>query len=390
MKKVISLALLGATTSLMAMYAEHAYLYKDPRVMGMGGANIAVGAYSTSVFSNPAGLANIKKEHGFVVDLLSVGVSVSDGAQDFIDDVDAASDDESKMADVLDKYSGQHFHVGADNYTSISKNSDSFAWTIGFLAATDVNYMAHGSGSATGGVLESSSRAYGGVILGFAKAYETEIGRLDIGLGLKYITQNSYEGVLGISELVGQEDIADKMKQKYEKKSSGYGVDLGMTYHPFANSNWDLAFGVSVLNIGSMDMDDNYGSQPMTVNVGMSLSPEVSFLNKFVVAVDYLDILNENKLRMYDYSDTNNITYTDYDDSDFMKRLRVGVGIGLIDSTYFSMRVDGGLYQSAYTAGLNMEITIFKFNFATYQEEVGTENVSITDRRYMAGLAIGW
>ena len=55
----------------MAMYAENASLYKDPRIMGMGGANVAVGAYSTSVFSNPAGLTNIKKDHGFVVDLFA-------------------------------------------------------------------------------------------------------------------------------------------------------------------------------------------------------------------------------------------------------------------------------------------------------------------------------
>jgi len=44
-KRILSLALLGTTSSLFALGAEHAYLYKDPRIMGMGGANVAVGAY---------------------------------------------------------------------------------------------------------------------------------------------------------------------------------------------------------------------------------------------------------------------------------------------------------------------------------------------------------
>ena len=200
-KKIILTALLGATTSLMALGAEHAYLYKDPRIMGMGGANIAVGSYSTSVFSNPAGLAQIEKSHGFVVDLLGLGVTASSGISDFIDDIDGA-DTDSQMTEVLQKHAGEHFHVGVDNYMSVSKNSDIFAWSIGLLAAADINLMAHPNGSTNGGLLATSSRAYAGVILGAAKPYETEYGRVDVGVSLKFISQNSYEGSLGISELL--------------------------------------------------------------------------------------------------------------------------------------------------------------------------------------------
>ncbi|MBU1659227.1 conjugal transfer protein TraF [bacterium] len=393
MKKIISLALLGATTSLMAMYAEHAYLYKDPRIMGMGGANVAVGSYSTSVFSNPAGLANIKKEHGFVVDLLGLGVSLSSKVQEFLDDVDKASNsgNDADMANVLSKYSGEHFHLGVDNYTSISKNSDAFAWSIGLLAAVDVNFMAHGNGSEMGELLQTTSRGYGGVILGVAKPYDTEIGRLDIGVGLKYITQKSYEGSLGITELTGDGDIGQKLQDRYEKTSSGIGLDLGATYHPFAQSAWHPAVGLSVLNIGSMEMDKNFGGQPMTVNVGISVTPEVSFLNKLVLAVDYVDMLNANKLRIYNYNSTGDtVSYTDYEESDFMKRLRIGAGLGLIDTSYFSTTVNVGMYQSAYTAGVNLELALVKLNFATYEEQIGTGSVDIPDRRYMAQIGIGW
>jgi hypothetical protein len=390
MKRVITVALLGATTSLMALGGEQAYLYKDPRVMGMGGANVAVGAYSSSVFSNPAGLTNIKKTDGFVVDLLSIGVTASDKTMDFIDDIDAAGSDSAKIEDVIDKYTGDAFHLGVNNYSSISKNSDAFAWSIGLLAATDVSFMVHGNSSASGAPIEATGRVYGGLMLGAAVPYETEIGTFDVGIGLKYITQKSYEGPLYVSDLT-QDDAINYLKDHYEKTSSGFGVDLGVTYKPFNDNYWHPTIGLSVLNLGSMSMDDNYGGQPTTINLGFSLTPDVSFVNKLVLAVDYVDLLNENIVRVYKFDQTTNSTsYTDYEDSDTMKRLRLGVGMGLIDSSYFSLTLNGGIYQNAYTAGVEMDILIFKINAATYQEQLGTGSVDITDRRYMAQIAIGW
>ena len=388
-KKIVSLALLGATTSLMALYAEHASLYKDPRVMGMGGASVAVGAYSTSVFSNPAGLANIKKEHGFVVDLLGLGANFTADFLDFASDIaDVEDDDTVGMTDVLKKYNGQNFHLGLENYTSISKNSDVFAWSIGLLAANDSNFMPHANGGDQE-LLATSSRVYGGLVLGVAKPYETEFGRLDVGLSLKYITQKSYEGGLSITDLTA-DDPAATLEDRL-KDSSGVGVDLGVTYHPFTDNYWHPAVAMSIMNMGSINMDDTYGGQPMTVNIGMSVTPELPIFDKFVFAVDYVDLLNANKLRLYDGVNADNtFAYTDYNEDDFMKRLRLGVGMGLIDNTYLHLTLNAGLYQSAYTAGLNMELLLFKFNFATYQEEIGNADTSITDRRYMAQIGIGW
>lgn len=393
MKKIVTLSLITAT-SLMAMYGEHAYLYKDPRIMGMGGANVAVGSYSTSVFSNPAGLTNIEKDHGFVVDLLGIGVSASKSAADFTQDIQDAIDTEedAEVANILKEYSGEHFHVGVDNYTSISKNSDAFAWSVGLLAAADVNFMPHAQGSASGGVLQTSSRVYGGIVLGVAKPYDTEIGLLDVGVGVKYISQMSYEGVLGVSELLedGEDnDLADTLQEKYEKESSAIGVDIGVMYHPFSDSYWNPAFGLSIMNIG-MEMDKNYGYQPITVNVGASVTPEVPFLDKLVLAVDYVDLLNANKVRTYKFSETDEAIYSDYEEEDYMKRLRLGVSATLLDTWAFSTTLNAGMYQGAYTAGVNLELFFLKLNAATYEEQIGTGDVDIADRRYMVQLGIGW
>jgi len=384
MKKAIILSTLLGSTSLIALSGEFAYLYKDSRIMGMGGANVAVGSYSTSIFSNPAGLATLKKEDGFTVELLGLTVGATGDFKSFADDLDDAGEDEDKITEVIQDYAGDHFHVGVDNYTSVSKNSDLFAWSVGLLAAADVNYATHPNHT---DLLETSSRGYGGVLVGFAKPFDTQYGRFDIGVGVKFISQQSYEGTITSAELAGDDDLIDVVE---EKKSSGFGLDLGLTYHPFMTSIWHPAIGMSLLNIGSMNMDDNYGGQPMTLNFGASISPEVSFLNKLVIAVDYVDALNANTIRIYEYTDNQISAYTDYEDSDVIKRVRLGVCIGLIDSTYFGTTLNVGMYQSAYTAGLDMTITLLKLNVTTYQEQVGTGSVDIPDRRYMVELGLGW
>ncbi len=386
MKKILlSLALIGASSSLFAQGAEHAYLYKDSRIMGMGGANIAVGSYSTSIFSNPAGLASIKKDHGFVVDLLGIGISGSASAMDFVDDLDAAGSDTSAITALLEDNLGTPYHFGVDNYSSISKNSDAFAWSVGLLIASDTNFIAHAPLA-----LEVASRAYGGVIVGAAKPYDTEYGKLDVGVSLKVIKQNSYENALSVNDLA-DEDVTDTMEDDLQE-STGFGLDVGVVYYPQIATEWNPKIGLSIMNIGAMDMDDNFGQQPMTVNIGASVTPEVPFIDRLVLAVDYVDIFAANEARIWELSNggTGEYSYTDESESDFMKRLRLGVGIGLIDTSYFHTTLNLGMYQSAYTAGVQMELLLVKLSIATYEEEVGTGSASNTDRRYMANIGMGW
>ena len=73
-----------------------------------------------------------------------------------------------------------------------------------------------------------------------------------------------------------------------------------------------------------------------------------------------------------------------------MKKIRLGVGLGLVDTSLFSLTTNVGIYQSAYTAGVELELLLFKLSVATYEEEVGTGSATNPDRRYMAKIGIGW
>ena len=392
MKKIALLVTIFILTPLLnAMQAEQAYLYKDSRIMGKGGTSVANGQYATSVFANPAGLASLRKSEGFIVDFLSLGIAASQNSLGFINDANDASDSVNELENLLSKYNGDNFHVGVNNYSSISKNSKYFTWSIGILAASDTNVMAHADGTPSGDYLETSSRIYGGLVFGLAKPFYTKYGRVDIGVSTKYITQTSYEGTVGVSDLVSSDEEYQDFIKKYEQESSGFGFDFGVNYHPFANSYWNLIVGLSVMNIG-LELDDNYGQQPMTVNAGLSISPELSFVEKFVLAIDFVDMFGANKYREYERSANGSTTnYIDYDAYDLMKNIRVGAGISLVDTDTFSMNLDVGLYQSAYTAGIMMKLAVFKLNLATYREDVGiNSNTSNPDRRYMLDLGLVW
>lgn len=391
MKKVLLISSIAAS-SLMAGYAQFAYVYNDSRIMAMGGANVAVGGYSTSVFYNPAGLLGIKKDHGYEVELLGLQVTASTKFQQFTQDLlDAADKSESDVVDVLAKYSGDYFHLDASNYSSLSKNGEFMAWSVGLLAALDTNMIPHANDGTN--LLEMHGRGYGGVVLSGAKAFDAVgPGTLDTGITVKYIQQKSYDAGLSTSEIIdNKDDLLKYVQDTYEKDGSAVTVDLGVNYHLFPENSLHPSFGLSVLNVGGMDMGDNYGTVPMTVNVGMAIAPEVPWIDGLVLAADYCDLLNAQKGYVFNKSSTSNeYTRVEIDDTDTMKRVRLGASAHVVDNSWLMMTLSGGLYQGSYTAGVDMQLAVVKITAATYEEQVGLNVGDWTDRRYTVALGIGW
>jgi len=391
MKKILSLMALSSL--IYADMSTQEFLYKDPRIMGMGAANTAVGGYSTAVFYNPAGLINIKKSHGVEVELLGISASSSENTQAFIDDISDAND--TTIVDTVKKYSGDFFNVTASNYTSFSYHTeDDFTYSIGILASADANFIPHANSGANG-LIETHSRVYGGVFIAAANKYENLLpGTLTVGLTAKYIKQNSYEAGLDVGEVVdNNDDLLGYIQDTYEVQNSGFGVDIGVLYSPtFSKEWWNLALGASLMNMGTLDFDDVYGAQPMTLNFGASISPEISWSNSLKIAVDYVDALNAQQARVRNYNPSRSEDQYDNVDIeyDLLQHLRAGVSLGLLDNSWFMMTLNGGLYQGSYTAGIDLQLAVLKLQAATYQEQLGSVIGQIEDRRYVLGLGIGW
>ncbi|PKG38465.1 conjugal transfer protein TraF [Psychromonas sp. Urea-02u-13] len=392
MNKWIIPALATFTLAPLSYASDLAYLYKDMRIMGMGGANVASGGYSSSLFSNPAGIANLPTDHGMIVELLGLSATGSTNASDvFSDLVDAVdSDDEDQIVDVLEKYSGQRTHVDVANYSSISKNHGNYAWSVGLLAASDINLTAHAN--SLDGILEVQSRAYGGLTGAYAHTFEqVGNGDLQLGLGVKFLSQKSFEGKLSPADLLSGDDLGDELRDKMEKDNSGFAIDLGAIYQFYTDNDLKPALGLSIMNIGSVDFNDTYGGQPTTVNIGASIEPTIPFLKRTRIAVDYVDLFNANKYRIYNLDDINDdVSYSDYDDSDFLKRLRLGISGLLYESHWSSMELATGIYQGGLTAGIDFTASVFRLGLTTYEEQTGPEYGDESDRRYSLVLGMAW
>jgi len=390
MKKLSMIVVTGLTTLTVntLQASELSSLYKDQRILAMGGANVASGGYSTSLFSNPAGIGKVSNEHGAIFELIGIQAGVSSESEALVTDLTDAIDTEetSEILDVFSEYSGQTTHVDVSNYTSLTNNHGQFAWSVGLLAAVDANFTPHANSY---NLLEVQSRAYGGLTTAMAYTFKpSELGDLTIGLGAKYIYQISYEGAITPSELVDYDNIADNLQDKMESDGNGVAADLGAIYQ--FNVAMKPSFGFSVLNIGDLDFDDSYGSQPMTVNVGMSIEPDLFFAKKTTISLDYVDLLNANTTRVYDISDGDTVTYTDLEDTDAVKRTRFGISTLLYENSWSTFELAGGVYQGAYTAGMTFTALLFRVGFTTYQEQLGLTTGDQEDRRYNLNVSVGW
>ncbi len=363
--------------------SELTYLYKDSRIMAMGGANVASGGYSSSLFINPAGIANLPKDQGLIVELLGIQASGTQDVADFGADISDAinSDDEQNIVDVAGNYEGKPLHADISNYSSLSYSSDTSAFSFGLLSAADLNVVTHNHAT---DLLNTHSRAYGGLTAAYAYTFDDlGAGDLSVGVGAKYIQQKSFEGTILLGDLLAGDKLADQIRDRMEKDSAGYGVDLGAIYT--FDAPLSPSVGLSVLNIGDMDFDSHYGSQPMTVNIGVAIEPDISFLHKTRVALDYVDLLNENTTRIYQGN-----SYKDFEDTGFEKRLRLGASTMIYDNSWSELELATGMYQMAYTAGLDFTVTVFRIGVSTYQEQIGPKYGDQEDRRYSLNLGIVW
>ena len=393
MRKKLALAtiLLGTSFSSFGITFEYPYLYKDPRVLGMGNAYVAVGGTSSAVFYNPAGLARIDKKAGWEVDLLNVSVAYGKNSISFFNDLmdatDAQDGDYIKPPDgddgddqayavnqVIDKYQGENLHLEINNYSSIAKKGEKIGFTIGFLGSVINNTIPH-QGFGIEGVIEEHLKITGGAILGLS--YDLFNGNLNVGASIKGMYRKVVDHYYTTREIVEEDDLGDYTLNVLAKDGTAISGDIGIIYN-FENFKYlspiawlNPSVGVSILNIGDLDFGDA-GKIPMTVNTGLALRPNIPWF-KWTLAFDFVDI-------------TKNFE----EDDDLGKRIRAGLEVKFWDNKWTTFALRGGVYQSYPTFGAELRLALLRFNFTTYSEEVGAYAGQKEDRRYLINVALGW
>jgi len=395
MTKMTKILLLNvaAASSLFALNYEYPQLYKDPKVMGMGGANVAVGGHASALFYNPAALSYIPREYGIEVELINLSVGINENILNFIDDMDDAtsdsgdldgngipgeeSDDTIATLNVIEKYMGKNIHLAANDFTSISKKGEKVAFAVGGLAGANLDFRTHrGFGSA--GLLEAKGMVYYGAAGGFSYDFSNVelfdkyiLNDFSLGLGLKQITYQSIDHSLTVAEIVGQDDIGEYILEDIAKDGMSTALDLGATYKIKPN----VIAGLSILNIGGVgDRDAVY--IPMTVNAGIGYLKRWEgrkFFNQVRLAADYVDMTNGYE-----------------QDTDIPKRTRLGLEANVWDGWFSTLTLRTGLYQGSVTYGANIRLALVQIGYAAYEEEVGAYAGQDRDKRQMFNITFGW
>ncbi len=373
--------ILSSTSLLNAASREHPRIYKSPRVMGMGGANVAIGGQFDSVFYNPAGLTKMP-ENNWEVNIGNLSTEVGENVVDFVEDMtdaldvtdqDGDGDEDDDQLDavnaLLEENRGKHLHFNIADLVSVAKNRGTVSYGIGGLATVNSDMVPH-HGLGLDGLLEMHADImYGGIGgLGYVVS-----DNLSVGVAVKFLHKESIDNFFTAREIIDNEDDLDNyFTEELKQDGDAVGFDVGVIYEFMKDSKYKPAFGVSLQNIGDLDFGDA-GEIPMTANIGVSIRPEIPKLNSFVVGLDYVDLLNN-----YD------------EDSDIGKRVRFGAEVGIFDKKMASMKVRAGLYQGYFTFGADLRLFIATLSYTTYAEEVGAYAGQDEDRRHLLALNLGW
>ncbi len=271
--------------------AEPDLTFTNPKVMGMGGAGIALCADDSALYLNPAGLARVKQtqikgprlrfEIGQELIDSTSKLSKLQGSQDTsvvqtLIGIDGSSNIAGQLATFASPGFGIGAFLGSDIYSSINKDA---SYTL---------KMAIDSGISTG----------------WATGFELFGQKIDGGIGAKLITRTlAYNPTTGEnkveisdSDLVSIVNSSDKLKEKIGTfTASGIGFDIGFLTDTTIES-MPVTWGLTFKNIGtSLSGSRTVASQnttttvvlPMTTVVGAAFAPELPTIGQIQVAADY-------------------------------------------------------------------------------------------------------
>jgi hypothetical protein len=366
-----ALAASGAAP-LQASQAFNRY-FPQIRPLLMGDAYVAVGDQASTVFYNPAGIANLPKtsdQIGLPIPLLDLGpipyLAVAD------------PEAISKKYQNVDKNDLRSL-LGTRIYTDINL-------PLSFVALGE-----RGIAFGTGIDLLTDTEVLGNPVLPGLHlelhvdelAFFTYAGRptenLSLGITPKVINRVGIDKVFTFGELFASGNtinLDNNPSFKDVKNGKAYlsgGVDLGFIYRfPFWES-WEPRFGAAMLNIEGYDSDKGqlkgieFGKRPSAFEA--PLGGEIPQLNSvgFAVSPTYAGIRYTVALDMVD------VTRTVLTGNDWWKRTRLGmeVGIGIKNDGTALFSILGGYNATHPSFGFLSHVWIFEVGMGTYEVELG-------------------
>ncbi len=324
-------------------------LIRQPRLMAMGGAGVALADDEYALFNNPAGLAGSDKRRFKV---LGLGLEASLGTyQAFGDSVSAFS---NFKASALNTLMGKDIYMRASGATLIMLPHFELAYIADVQGALNEYNLANPN-FRLGYMTTQGIQAGMGWSL---KSGRNPIDEWRIGIAAKILwRKGGYFNVSTAGFLEASDQGKSYVNNLVGQYGVGYGADVGTQYVYHADKKTEYLFGASVTDIGDTRFSQSTAMTiPMNVSLGVAAKKNLDF---FKIAFD-ADLRNLNM------------------DTAFVNKTHVGIdfGIPLFD-------IYAGLNQLRATYGISFDLWITKISLMSYGEELGVSYDQNPSRRYM-------
>jgi hypothetical protein len=336
---IAALAFLGAAGPLWGK-SSNELLYTEPFDLAAGGTTLTRASQEGIVFANPAllplGGAWIRWvgfQAGFILDRDlaqsaqsgSLGGATGSGESDFVDELFSRSLHLGQTATL--SFLNQNFAISVFDRVEVDIAGERF----GDDGLPSVNFAVE---------------AYGGVLTSYALR---PVRWFSLGLTAKhlYASEPEIKVPLTDQEKIRQLSSDTSALRDQIALNQGTGSDLGMLFL-WQGHHLDLSMGLKIEDLGGTRFTGDQDSFPQTYNVGLGLAlhgtKEVLHLS-----LDYRDITNAYEEKAFKKL---------YLGARFMLRNMLGVACGL--------------YQGIPTAGLRLDLLLFKLGVTAYGRELGT------------------
>ncbi|HYX33841.1 MAG TPA: hypothetical protein VE954_12065 [Oligoflexus sp.] len=339
-KVSIAVLALGVPSANLWAKGSNELLYTEPFDLAAGGTSLTRASQEGIVFANPAllplGGAWIRWlgfQAGFMLDRGlaqsaqggDIGSAAGTGDSDFVDELFSKSLHFGQTATL--SFLNQNFAVSVFDRVEVDVAGERF----GDSGLPSVNF----------GV-----EAYGGILTSYALR---PVRWFSLGLTAKHLYASEPQIKVPLTD---QEKIRQLSSNTDELKdeialNQGTGSDLGMLFL-WQGHHVDLSMGLKVEDVGGTRFTGDQKAFPQTYNAGFGLAvhgtKEVLHLS-----LDYRDIGNA------------------YEEKTFKK---VYLGARFMLRNMFGIAC--GLYQGIPTAGVRMDLVLFKLGLTAYGRELGT------------------
>ena len=394
----ITLVLATLTSNLYAEEIPESFVPVRPNAIGR--AFTAIANDEDAVWTNPAGIARIRKARSRnTVNLTKIPGLIAGAntkSREFLRGVGNSSTNADQIAAQADTLGDKPFWATAEAYPMMMFDVDKTPVVFGAYSTSTVSSQVNEDNKE---LADTNALSDIGGVCGFAITNQSN--RLSLGVQGRYLARYAYEEKVPLSTLADGRELQKQIK-KNANKSTAIAIDLGLLWT--LADFWFPTIGIAMLNAptgcksdylnpftktrsticGTVFKGDFANKEaistvdPTDLRVGISLTPRFGSKLGARIAVDMHHIALNAGNQIYGL-----------DGIDLIKQLHAGVefftGNPLVPSP---VTFGFGFNQGYYTMGASIRLGILALDFASYGQEISSVAKPKEDRRLLGGLSV--